>query len=378
MDFSAGIAFFFRQLGKLLFSFGSSFSLTSLDRGADHRDPVFRLPAPTTRPPHPLANHRTRAIPAPHPAQPLERGRHRLPFLQRIRLQPGVRLGGAVLSVHLERHHRRAGRARRPGEALDAVALRHALGHHGDAVSRLRARLLGPPLALPQGAAAVGIPQSASHRGSAHADHQFPRSSGRHLALRQLPRVLGGGRQRAWQLHVWHDRLSIRARPTPTSSWCCSSTPTSICSIRTCGLRSAGLPGAFLCRPRIIRCTTRPIRNTSTRISAAAWRCGTGCSARSMFRARSARRSPSASPIIPNAHTMKGELVDPLINAAGHLKPLLPRRRGTGAGQRTQASLAFIAPDARAPRPRAAIACAYRRRPPRSCRRFSSAPARRR
>ena len=30
----------------------------------------------------------------------------------------------------------------------------------------------------------------------------------------------------------------------------------------------------------------------------------------------------------PNAHTVKGELVDPLINAAGHLKPLLPRRRG--------------------------------------------------
>jgi hypothetical protein len=25
---------------------------------------------------------------------------------------------------------------------------------------------------------------------------------------------------------------------------------------------------------------------------------------------------------------VKGELVDPLINAAGHLKPLLPRRRG--------------------------------------------------
>jgi len=28
----------------------------------------------------------------------------------------------------------------------------------------------------------------------------------------------------------------------------------------------------------------------------------------------------------PNAHTVKGELVEPLINAAGHLKPLLPRR----------------------------------------------------
>jgi sterol desaturase/sphingolipid hydroxylase (fatty acid hydroxylase superfamily) len=28
----------------------------------------------------------------------------------------------------------------------------------------------------------------------------------------------------------------------------------------------------------------------------------------------------------PDAHTMKGELVDPLINAAGHLKPLWQRR----------------------------------------------------
>lgn len=30
MDFSVGISFFFGQLGKLFFSFGSSFSLTSL------------------------------------------------------------------------------------------------------------------------------------------------------------------------------------------------------------------------------------------------------------------------------------------------------------------------------------------------------------
>ena len=30
----------------------------------------------------------------------------------------------------------------------------------------------------------------------------------------------------------------------------------------------------------------------------------------------------------PNAHTVKGELVEPFANAAGHLKPLLPRRRG--------------------------------------------------
>jgi hypothetical protein len=28
----------------------------------------------------------------------------------------------------------------------------------------------------------------------------------------------------------------------------------------------------------------------------------------------------------PNAHTVKGELVDPLVNAARHLKPLWQRR----------------------------------------------------
>jgi sterol desaturase/sphingolipid hydroxylase (fatty acid hydroxylase superfamily) len=29
----------------------------------------------------------------------------------------------------------------------------------------------------------------------------------------------------------------------------------------------------------------------------------------------------------PNAHTVQGELVEPLINAAAHLKPLLQKRR---------------------------------------------------
>jgi hypothetical protein len=29
----------------------------------------------------------------------------------------------------------------------------------------------------------------------------------------------------------------------------------------------------------------------------------------------------------PDAHTFKGELVAPLLNAAGHLKPLLQKRR---------------------------------------------------
>jgi hypothetical protein len=27
-----------------------------------------------------------------------------------------------------------------------------------------------------------------------------------------------------------------------------------------------------------------------------------------------------------DAHTFKGEVVDPIVNAAGHLKPLLPKR----------------------------------------------------
>ena len=36
----------------------------------------------------------------------------------------------------------------------------------------------------------------------------------------------------------------------------------------------------------------------------------------------------------PDAHTVKGELVTPLVNAAGHLKPLLPRRRLVAAPER--------------------------------------------
>lgn len=38
----------------------------------------------------------------------------------------------------------------------------------------------------------------------------------------------------------------------------------------------------------------------------------------------------------PNAHTVRGELVEPLINAAGHLKPLLPRS-GDMAGEKKRA-----------------------------------------
>ena len=55
-------------------------------------------------------------------------------------------------------------------------------------------------------------------------------------------------------------------------------------------LRLAGAPsGASL----------RPTRNTSTRISAVAWRSGTGCSARFTCRRRNARGSRSVSKIIP-------------------------------------------------------------------------------
>jgi hypothetical protein len=31
-----------------------------------------------------------------------------------------------------------------------------------------------------------------------------------------------------------------------------------------------------------------------------------------------------------NAHTFKGEVIDPVINAAAHLKPLLPKRAPAG------------------------------------------------
>ena len=88
----------------------------------------------------------------------------------------------------------------------------HAHGHHADAVSRLRARLLVQPLAQPQGAVVVGIPQSAPHRRSAHAADQFPRASGLRLDLRQHPRLLRRGRQRLRPLHVRRHDLSIRAR----------------------------------------------------------------------------------------------------------------------------------------------------------------------
>ncbi len=60
----------------------------------------------------------------------------------------------------------------------------------------------------------------------------------------------------------------------------------------------------------------------------------------------------------PDAHTVKGELVDPFVNAAGHLKPLLPKRRPDFAQDfarsfrlRSATSRCLTAPCAGAPSP---------------------------
>ncbi len=81
----------------------------------------------------------------------------------------------------------------------------------------------------------------------------------------------------------------------------------------------------FVSRPRIIRCITRPIRSTSTRTSAVAWRCGTGCSARSTCRQKEREPLTFGFADQPDAHTVKGELVDPLHQCRGpHLRPKRP------------------------------------------------------
>ena len=53
-------------------------------------------------------------------------------------------------------------------------------------------------------------------------------------------------------------------------------------------------------------------------------RCGTGCSARSTCRRRQREPLTFGFSGQPDAHTMKGELVDPFINAAGHIWPKRP------------------------------------------------------
>ena len=180
-------------------------------RGVAYLDRLLRLAARAARPARSPADDPARAFSETHSAQPFQPSRHRLSVFQRVRFRRDVRLGRAVLPVHLQRHHFRTGDAVRSRLAVDAAGLRDAIGHHRDALSRLRARLLVQSLAQPQGAAAVGIPQSAPQRGSADPAHEFPRASGLHLGLHQHPRVLGRGRQRSRQLHVRRDRLSIRA-----------------------------------------------------------------------------------------------------------------------------------------------------------------------
>ena len=201
----AGIEYFFGQLEHMFLSAGSHYSISSLLHGADLRDAVFRASAHQARPPHSLAHHRARAVPQAHPRAPLEPGRHRLHVLQRLHVRRGVRLGGAVLSVSLQRHHFRIGRALRPGRAVDAAGLRLARHHHADAVSGLRVGLLVQSLAQPQGAGAVGIPQSAPHRRSAHARSPISAS------IRSIP---------------GSSPTSSPSRPRPPTAWAiiCSAT----------------------------------------------------------------------------------------------------------------------------------------------------------
>ena len=66
MDFSAGIAFFFGQLNRLLFSLGSHFSLTSLAAALIVSVLLFRLAAAQARPPRSVAHDPARAVSAPH------------------------------------------------------------------------------------------------------------------------------------------------------------------------------------------------------------------------------------------------------------------------------------------------------------------------
>ena len=182
--------------------------------------------------------------------------------------------------------------------------------------SRLRARLLVQSLAQPQGAAAGRIPQSAPQRQSTDPPHEFPRASGLHLGLHQHSRGLGRGRQRFRQTtYSARPPISCRIR---TSSWCCSFTPTS--SIRTCGLRSAACSGASSSAPHIIRCITRPIPSTSTRTSVLS--CAVGLDVRHALCAGEDARAPHLR--LPRAAGCAGELVDPFINAAGHIWPKRP------------------------------------------------------
>ena len=210
MDFSATIDFFLGQLGKLVLSLGSHFSATSLAAALVIAALFFAWQRVKRGRRLRWRVHRARAVPQAHRAAQVEPRRHRLSAVQRVPVRHRVRLGRAHLSGDHQHHHHGAGLDLRPGRAVDLAALRLARRRHCLAVPRLRARLLVQSLAQPQGAVLVGIPQSASHGGSAHADHQLPRPSGLFLDLRQYPGVLGGGRRRPRQLSVRQHQLPIR------------------------------------------------------------------------------------------------------------------------------------------------------------------------
>ena len=179
MDLWAGISFFFGQIGKLLFSLGSHFSLTSLGAALLISAAWFvwmrfrrgrRL-----RCAHHLARAVSRAAFIAHRSNQADIG-----YLFFNVFVFGVVFGWAVLSYQFLSNGIIAAlnATLGPVAPTDPACLRHALGDHRDAVPRLRARLLVQSLALAQGAAAVGIPQSAPHRRGAHAADEFPRAPG--------------------------------------------------------------------------------------------------------------------------------------------------------------------------------------------------------
>jgi hypothetical protein len=134
MAVSARIAFLFGQLGKLLFSPGSHFSLTSLACALLIATAFFVWQR--------VSRRRVRArtiLRALFPKRILHSRSNEADIgdLFFNVFVFGVMFGWAVLSVHLERHHRGIGFLLRPGFAIDFADLRDPLRHHCHAVSRL-------------------------------------------------------------------------------------------------------------------------------------------------------------------------------------------------------------------------------------------------
>ena len=79
----------------------------------------------------------------------------------------------------------------------------------------------------------------------------------------------------------------------------------------------------------------------------------------------------------PNAHTVQGRTGRSADQRRRPSQAALAaaRRDQAAAGDKAQTGLKSLRPGGRAPRRRAAIPCAFRRRPPRSCRRRWNAPA---